>query len=428
MKRRSPYYYLQLKKVFKELVPPKKRVLEIGSEAGEILSWLKPQFGVDIVEDKHLISQIGKKHPQLFDYIILPDVIDHSANVFATLRSVRKACRAHTRVVIAMINPTWEPVLRAAEKLGWKRQEELHNWLLANDLVNLIELAGFKVNKSGSKILLPKDIPIISDFLNNNVSKLGFFGRLGIVQYFVCKKTTQKRKRSLGCSVVIPAFNEADNIARCIKRIPRVGSRTEIIVVDDGSTDDTKKRVKRVMLKDSRVRLFSHRNNRGKVWAVKTGFDNATGEVLMILDADMSVPPEELPFFHQLIALGQAGFVNGTRMVYPMENQAMRYLNQWGNKVFSTMFSWILNQRVTDTLCGTKVLLKKHYEKITLGTEPWGDFDLLFGAAKQKLKIVEFPVHYKRRVAGESKMRALRHGWQLLRMSLKGIYELKLNK
>ena len=232
--------------------------------------------------------------------------------------------------------------------------------------------------------------------------------------------------RKLSCSVIIPCYNEGDNIGNCIKRLPRMGEFTEAIVVDDGSADDTAAKADPGLNHDIEVKVISYKPNRGKGYAVKSGFNSAKGDVLMILDADMSVMPEELPGFFNLIQSGSADFVNGTRLLYPMERKAMPWLNYLGNRFFTAALSWITGQKITDTLCGTKAMLKKDYQKIQMEDISWGDFDLLLGAAKLGLKISEIPVHYKARVAGESKMKAFKHGWILLKICLKALWEIKL--
>lgn len=440
-KKKAWYYHGQLKQLCRKFIPVNKKVLEIGCGTGDILAALKPRVGVGIDISQKMIDRAKRKYPglkfyrqdlyrlrlkQKFDYLVLVDVIDHLPDIFLALQQIKQLCAPQTRVILTTINPAWEPVLDLGEKLGLKMPEGPHNWVPHDDLQNLLELAGFNIETSGFSVLVPKHIPGLSDYLNQRIGRLGWWQRLGAVQYFVCQKRPQLIKRKFTCSVIIPAFNETKNISQCIRRVPDMGKKTEIMVVDDGSTDTTAKVVQKIALQDRRVSLIRLPKNLGKVWAVKAGFDAAKSEILIILDADMAVPPEELVWFYELMAKGEAEFINGTRMVYPMEHQAMRQLNLWGNKVFGAIFSWILKQRVTDTLCGTKVLLKKDYLKIKLGSEPWGDFDLLFGAGKLGLKIKEFPVHYKRRQAGESKMRLVKHGFRLALMCLRGIYELKL--
>lgn len=440
-KKKAWYYHGQLKQLCSRFIPPHKRVLELGCGSGDILAALKPRVGVGIDISQKMVRQARKKYPglkfyrqdlyrlrlkQKFDYVVLVDVLDHLPDIYVALRQIKKVCTPQAQVILTTINPVWEPVLDVAEKLRLKMPEGPHNWVPHADLRNLLELAGFKITTSGFSLLAPKYIPRISDYLNQKMVRWGFWQNLGAVQYFVCQKQPRRKVRKLACSVIIPAFNEAENISQCIRRVPNIGKVTEIIVVDDGSIDTTAQVVQKICSRDKRVSLIRLPKNLGKVWAVKAGFDAATGEVLIILDADMAVPPQELIWFYDLIATGQADFVNGTRMVYPMEHQAMRQLNLWGNKMFGTAFSWLLGQRVTDTLCGTKALLKNDYAKIKLGGEPWGDFDLLFGAARLKLNLKEFPVHYKKRVAGESKMKLLRHGFRLMLMCFRGLYELKI--
>ncbi len=122
------------------------------------------------------------------------------------------------------------------------------------------------------------------------------------------------------------------------------------------------------------------------------------------------------------MSLGKGEFVNGSRLVYRMEDQAMRALNLIANKLFSLIFTWLLGQRFTDTLCGTKVLRREDYLRLKAGRayfgdfDPFGDFDLIFGAAKLNLKVVEVPIRYASRTYGETQISRFRHGLMLLRM------------
>jgi glycosyltransferase involved in cell wall biosynthesis len=228
----------------------------------------------------------------------------------------------------------------------------------------------------------------------------------------------------MGCSVIIPCHNEEDNIEAAVRRIPQMGKMTEIIVVNDGGTDKTVQRVKDFQKEFPDLKLIDYSPNQGKGYAVKKGFEEATQEILVILDADLSVLPEELPRFFNPLNKAMCQFVNGTRMVYPMENQAMRTLNLLGNKLFGFIMSFITQQTLTDTLCGTKALYKSDFKRIRWGLDRWGDFDLLFGAAKMGCKIMEIPVHYHSRKSGESKMKSFRHGLHLLKACYLGFKEL----
>lgn len=235
-------------------------------------------------------------------------------------------------------------------------------------------------------------------------------------------------KQSYSCSVIIPCYNEAENIQEAVERVPQITEFTEIIVVDDGSIDDTAEIVTNLMADRDNLKLISYSPNRGKGPAVRAGFDAASGDVLMILDADMTVPPEHLQKFYNPIAEGRADFVNGTRFVASMEDKAMRKLNWFGNKMFALLFSWLLGQKLTDTLCGTKALLRSTYQNIDMNHCRWGDFDLLIGAAKLDLKVVEVPIAYKRRLAGESHMKPFKHGLLFFRTFVHGVRQVKLNR
>jgi glycosyltransferase involved in cell wall biosynthesis len=212
---------------------------------------------------------------------------------------------------------------------------------------------------------------------------------------------------------VIPCHNEEENVEACIDRTPPMGSRLEILVVDDGSSDRTAQIVEELSREKPELRLISYPSRHGKAHAVKTGFQNATGDIVVILDADMTVSPEELAGFYQALAEDRAEFVNGTRMVYPQEVGAFTLWRLIGNKLFGILFSILIGQRCTDTLCGTKALYRQDLAKIELTGKGWGDFDLLFGVAGRKLKMIELPVHYQERKAGSSKMRFFKDGWQL---------------
>jgi glycosyltransferase involved in cell wall biosynthesis len=236
-------------------------------------------------------------------------------------------------------------------------------------------------------------------------------------------------------TVVIPCRNERGNIESAVRRTPRMGRETDIVFVDGSSTDGTPAEIERVIAAhpEWRITLLHQGSGTGKGDAVRKGFAAATGDVLMILDADLTVPPEDLPKFYRALASGKGEFINGTRLVYPMERQAMRTLNLLGNKFFSLAFTWLLEQRFRDTLCGTKVLFRRDYEKIAANRayfgdfDPFGDFDLIFGASKLNLRIVEVPVRYRERTYGVTNIRRFSHGWLLLRMCVLAFYKLKLN-
>ena len=234
-----------------------------------------------------------------------------------------------------------------------------------------------------------------------------------------------REKTECSATILIPCKNEKGNIEAAIKRIPEFGKHQEVIFVEGHSTDGTQDEIKNVIKKypEKDIRLMIQ-DGQGKGDAVRKGFSAAKGDIFMILDADLTVPLEDLPKFYRAITEDQGEFINGCRLIYPMERQAMRFLNFLGNKFFSMMFTWILNQRFKDTLCGTKALSRTAYEKIQANRsyfgdfDPFGDYDLIFGAVKQNLKVVEVPIRYRERIYGTTNISRFRHGWLLLKMTL----------
>jgi glycosyltransferase involved in cell wall biosynthesis len=311
------------------------------------------------------------------------------------------------------------------ERLGLKMPQQYQNWLSSDDISNLLSLAHFQIVKSEFRLLVPKRIPWFSDFINRYFASLPGLRRLCLCQYLVARPVKQNEKKEFSTTILIPCKNEKGNIEPAVKRIPPFGKHHEIIFVDGHSTDGTQKEVNRIIkaYPDKDIKLMIQ-DGQGKGDAVRKGFAAAKGDVLMILDADLTVSPEDLPKFFTALAENHGEFINGCRLVYPMEKQAMRFLNYLGNKFFSIMFTWILNQRFKDTLCGTKALFKRDYEKIQADRsyfgdfDPFGDFDLIFGAVKQNLKVVEVPIRYGERTYGSTNISRFRHGWLLMKMTL----------
>lgn len=372
--------------------------------------------------EKPYCSETGKRQ---FDFVIMADVIDQVYDLTRTFNEIHSTIKPESRILIYSINPLWRPILKIGEKLKMKAPEGLYNGINSNSLKSILYLTDFEIIDKKNIILLPKKIPFFSDLVNSVALSIPLVKNLCLVQSFVIKPKEKIPTKKASFSVIIPAFNEEENLEECIERIP-ITRATEVVIVNDGSTDNTLKIAQKIAKKKKFVKVVSYDKNEGKGYAVKKGFENASNDVLIILDADMSVPPEELKYFYDAINSGKAEFLNGTRMVYPMETQAMRSLHVIGNKIFGKVFSWILKQTVTDTLCGTKVIHRKDYLKINLIEKSWPDFDLLFGASELNIKIAEVPVHYKRRTGGESKMKTFHHGFLLIKMCFKGIKKLKL--
>lgn len=442
-KARNPTYHREIARLCRFLVPEGASILEIGCGTGDLLHALRPRRGLGIDLSPRMVEIARHKYPDLefavgdaesldieeqFDYVVLSDLVGHLDDVWLAFRCLRRVCHPGTRIVVTYYSYLWEPILRAAERLGLKTPQALQNWLPPQDLTNLAVITGFEPVKQGHWLLFPARLPLFTPLANRVLAHLPGLRRLDLVHYLVARPAhVPAPARPLSCAVVIPCRNEAGNIAETVARIPDMGSHTEIIFVDGESTDGTPQAIEETItayrgVRD--IRLLRQVPATGKGDAVRLGFTAAKADVVMILDADLSVQPEDLPKFFLTLAEGRGEFINGSRMVYPMEGQAMRFLNILANKVFGMLFSWLLEQRIRDTLCGTKALLRRDYERIAANRavfghlDPFGDFDLLFGAAKLALKIVEMPVRYHERTYGHTKIRRFYHGWLLLKMFL----------
>lgn len=433
---RNRYYHHKLEEFVAGAVAPGADVLEIGAGTGELLAKVQPRRAVGLNLSKRLTEIAADRHPdfELFtcdvDRVVLPDgfqpevvllvnMLDYVHDVWDLLESLRQHVTESTLLFIATTNPLWAPLLRAGSRLGLRAPDSPRNFITNKDIGGVLRLHGFDVVEEGHLLPVPKRVPVVGSVLNAVLPELPVLRYASSVQYIAARPCV--RRTPLSCSVVVPCHDEAANVAECIRRTPTMGTSTEIIVVDDGSRDGTRAAVEAAMATDPRVRLIAYERNQGKANAVRAGFAAAQGDVIMILDADMAVAPEDLPKFFRPLQDGTADFVNGTRLVYPLGDQAMPMANYLGNKAFCFVTSWALRQRVSDTLCGTKALFRRDYGRLPLsGAERWGDFDLLFGAGRARLRIAEVPVHYGSRKAGDSKMRVSRDGWLFLNACLKG--------
>jgi SAM-dependent methyltransferase len=448
-RRMNRHYYEEVERIVRFHVPRGASVLEIGCGSGDLLAALAPSRGVGIDISPKAVKVARSKHPGIaflagdaediplsesFDYVLLSDLIGYLEDVQRVFEQLNRICHPRTRVILTYFNYLWEPVLRAGERLGIKRPQPDQSWLSLADLQNLLSLAGFQTVSMGYKVLLPVRVPLLSSLCNRVLANLPLLRKLCLVEIIIARPApVPVPEETLSCSVVIPARNERGNIENAVRRTPPMGRHTEIIFVEGNSRDGTAEEIERVIAAypDRDVKLLRQGSGTEKGDAVRKGFTAATGDVLMILDADLTVPPEGLPKFLKTLCSGRGEFIHGSRLVYPMEKQAMRFLNTLGNKFFSLAFTWLLDQPFKDTLCGTKVLYRRDYGRIAAGRsyfgdfDPFGDFDLIFGAAKLDLKIVEIPIRYRERTYGTTQISRFRHGWLLLRMCLFALRRIK---
>lgn len=432
-------YKRRLQRVYRFLIPPGQQVLELGCGQGDLLAALSPSVGVGVDLSGEMVRRAAERHPQLrfvqadahdlsgiegpFDFIILSDLLNDVWDVQRLLSAIVPLTTPRTRVILNSYSRLWELPLALAQALGLARPVLYQNWLTLPDIRNLLRLAGFQTVRTWQEVLLPLPIPLLAPLCNRFLVRLWPFRHLALSNFVVARPAPRPVDSEPVVSVIVPARNEEGNIPNILVRTPEMGAGTEIVFVEGHSKDGTWAAIQREMAAHPERRLKAfQQTGKGKGDAVRLGFSQASGGVLMILDADLTVPPEDLPRFYEVIRSGQGEFVNGVRLVYPMEKQAMRFANLLGNKFFSLAFSWLLGQPIKDTLCGTKVLTREDYERVAANRsyfgdfDPFGDFDLLFGAAKLGLEIVEVPIRYRERTYGETNIQRWSHGWLLLKM------------
>ncbi|HZQ11283.1 MAG TPA: glycosyltransferase [Pseudolabrys sp.] len=448
---RHPYYFEEEWRYMCFLVPPGKRVLELGCGHGHLLNALKPSQGVGVDFSAAKIARAQSKYPGLtficddvenlkdcpalagkFDFIVMSDTIGSLDDCLATFQDLARFCKPETRLIVSYYTRLWDPLLLLYTKLAAGHRFVRRNWLTNQDIANLLHLADFDVVKREWRMLLPFRLFGLGPLVNRFIATLPAIRKLSLRNYVVARPRPAALERPPSVSIVIPCRNERGNIEAAVRRIPRFCPDIEIVFVEGNSNDGTWDEVQRVKQAYPQfdIKAFQQ-TGKGKGDAVRKGFAEASGDVLMILDADLTMPPEDLPKFYEALTGGKGEFINGSRLVYPMENQAMQFLNHVANHVFARLFSFLLGQRYTDTLCGTKVLRRRDYEEIARNRsyfgdfDPFGDFDLIFGAARLNLKTAEVPIRYAAREYGETNISRFRHGLLLLRMVIFAFLKLR---
>ncbi len=428
-------------------------VLEIGCGSGDLLHDIRGGRKVGIDYSEKLIALAREKYKDIefhimeaenitlhakFDVIILSNVIGYFQDIEHVFLKLVNLSHHRTRIIVTYYNKLWESLIKLAEWIGIKRKSPEQNWLTNHDIINLLYLAGFETYRNNKNMLIPFNIPLVSAFLNKFLSRIWLFNTFSLNRYVFARPFQRIHSREemdslYSTSVVIPARNESGNLESALKRMPALGKNLEIIFVEGHSTDNTWETIQH--LQEVYSNQFdikvARQEGKGKGDAVRMGFDMAKGDILMILDADLTVPPEDLPKFYYALASGKGEFINGSRLIYPMEKKAMRKLNTLGNKFFSYVFSWLLEQPVNDSLCGTKVMFRQDYENLKKNRkffgefDPFGDFDLLFGAYKLNLKIIDLPISYRERIYGQTNISRFTHGFLLLRMAFYAALKIK---
>lgn len=447
-RKKGKYYHNELEKYLRFLVPEGASVLDVGCGTGELLAGLKPGRGVGVDISPQMVEKAQQNYPELdfrvddfedlqidetFDFVIIAETIGHVDDIQQALQGLHQVCTPETRVILIYYNYLWAPMVKFAEFTGLRMKQSLQHWLPLDDIANLLSLTDFDVVRKGYRVLMPLNIPLFSFFCNRFLVHMPLFWKMALTEVLVARPVaSRKRSQNTTCTVLVPCRNEKGNIEDAIRRTPEMGKQTEFIFVEGGSSDGTYEECLRIQkaYPDKDISVM-RQDGKGKGDAVRKGFAAAKNDVLMILDADLTVPPEDLPKFFEAITSGKGEFINGSRLVYRMEKEAMRFLNTLGNKFFSRVFTYLFEQRIRDTLCGTKVLWREDYLKIQDGRkyfgefDPFGDFDLLFGAVKLNLKIIEIPIRYRERTYGSTQISRFRHGVLLLKMAWFGLFKIK---
>jgi len=449
------YFYSYLTRVLQTRIPPAQSVLDVGCGAGHLLSALRPSRGVGVDLSAPAITAARAAYgsgplefvqgdagdPDVlarvegpFDVVLLVNVVTHLTDVQRTLEALHPLCHSRTRVVIYSYSRLWQPMLRLAEILGLKHRQPPEAWLPPEEIRNMLGLADFEVVRTDEQIVMPAHVPLLSDLANRYLGHLPGLSALSLMYGIIARPAPRPRGPAAqpAVSVVVPCRNESGHVRELVARLPELPAGSEVLFVEGNSTDDTEAVIRQVVAENPHRPLrFLKQPGRGKGDAVRAAFAAARGDVLLILDADMGVAPEDIPKFVRALGSGKGEMINGSRLVYPMEGRAMRFLNLLANKAFAVLFSWLLGQQVRDTLCGTKALSRADYDRIAVNRsffgdfDPFGDFDLLFGAARMSLRIRDVAVRYHERRYGQTNISRFRHGWLLLRMSAFAARKLK---
>ncbi|HQZ85672.1 MAG TPA: glycosyltransferase [Actinomycetota bacterium] len=451
-RQRNSFFHEQVNRLVASQTAGGRTIIDVGCADGLTLAACNHEHPIGIDVDQAAIEEARRLLPEADfveaaiedveaspatapDHIVMSLLLDEVYDADPVLRKIRSWCVPDTRVVVVTYNRLWRPALRVAERLRLKVRTDNENYIPWVELENLLAVTGFETAKRLDGILLPVQIPLVSRFTNRWIAPLPVIRQLSMVRVTVARPVTRTVPPPTSVSVVVAARNEAGNIDQLIERVPKMAVDQEIVFVEGGSTDDTWEVIGEAVANGqswngTRLRALRQPGT-GKGDAVRAGFDAATGEVLVILDADLSVPPEELPRFVAAVTEDACEFANGSRLVYPMDSEAMRFLNLVGNKLFGNLFTFLLSQPIRDTLCGTKALRADAYRRIAAGRsqlgefDPFGDFDLLFGASRLGLRIRDIPVHYKERTYGATNISRFSHGVLLLRMSRVAALRLK---
>lgn len=439
---RYRFYHERKREYVRFIIPPGESVLVLGCEDGELLAALQPSRGVGIDASSAYRDLARERFPeheyleslaaisstrQTFEYVVIDDIAGESDDLFSLLQGIARLCTPTSRLVIVQHNYLWGPVFRLAEWLGIKRRERDQFWLSIGDLRVFLDGAGFETINVTPKMFCPVRLLGLGPAINWVAGLVPFVHRLASMEILIARRVLHDRHpERKTASIILTVRDELGNIEPMVRQIPDVGAGTEIIFVEGHSTDGTRAEVERVAKQypGKNVRLLVQ-DGIGQGDAIHKGFSEASGDVIILLEADQTSPAEDVLKAFDIVAGGRADYVNGSRFIYPRGKGAMPLRKILGNWMFAIWFTWFLGQRTSDVLCGLKAIDRRQFQRLSknwgsLGLfDPFGDFELIFGAARLGLKICEVPTRYTVRQYGEPKSRFLKHGWMLTRMALR---------
>lgn len=367
--------------------------------------------------------------------VLLNGTLNCVFDIQSVLLDLRCKLSRTSRVIAVLYNPYFSFAYRAASRAGIKSGKDVTTFITHADLSNIAKLAGYEIVRIRPSVYLPFQLLGLGNLVNRWLPLIPLLRYLAFVAVVVLRPTIARNERP-SLSIIIPARNERGNIQPLLERLPSLETRTEVILVEGHSADDTWPEIERAVArgKPGVTLVALQQPGIGKNDAVRVGMSRATHEVAVILDADLSVAPEQLAFFYEAYRTGIGDFVNGSRLVYPMEGEAMRFLNKIANVFFAKALSATLGVRLTDSLCGTKLIALHDVRRIQRWRadfgdfDPFGDFELLFPAAVLCLGIVDVPIRYRARTYGTTNIQRFRDGLRLLRMTWLALLRIKTGK
>jgi hypothetical protein len=401
-------------------------------DTGLVLHYLEAKEKRLIGEDEVFPDLTGEKSQRTA--IFLNGTFNHHFDIQGLLGELKPKLSRTSRLLVVAFNPYLSWLYYLANLMKIRKGEVPTTFLTRKDMANLASLSGYAIVRQRNMAYCPWRLGGVGDFINRVLPSIPGLRWLGFAYLLVMRPIILEKPPLPSISCIIPARNERGNIENILDRFPDMGVATELIFVEGHSQDGTWEEIQR--LAQAYKGKFSlktiQQRGQGKGDAVRLGFSQASGDLLIILDADLSLPPEMLKRFYEAYCQGQGDFINGSRLVYPMEGQAMRFLNRLGNIFFAKSLSWVLDVSLTDSLCGTKLVARHDYDRMVAWRQdfgdfdPFGDYEIIFPAAVLGLGLVDIPVRYLARTYGSTNIRRFRHGWMLLAMTLRGFSQVKI--